>query len=152
DLAAQSFYDREGGLETTLPTTLGSQGIGVVEKLGPGVASVKVDDRVNFYARSYATHALVPADRLIPVPDDISLEVAAAGLSQGFIAYELTHAAYPVQSGDWCLVQAAAGGIGLLLCQMAKLRGARVIGVTSTAEKGQAAQEAGADEIILSNQ
>src|SRR5262245_57383005 len=78
DLAAQAFYNREGSLETGLPTTLGSQGIGIVEKIGPDVTNVKVGDCVNFYARSYATHALVPSDRLIPVPDGISLEVAAA--------------------------------------------------------------------------
>lgn len=152
DLVSQAFYAQEGGLEAALPATIGSQGVGIVEVLGAGVDNIRVGDRVNFYANSYATHAIVPADRLIPVPAGITLEQAAAGLSQGFIAYELSHAAYPIKEEDWVLIQAAAGGIGLLLCQMAKLRGAQVIGVTSTAEKAEAAKEAGADAVILSTQ
>jgi NADPH2:quinone reductase len=151
DIANHEYYSREGALETRFPIALGTQGVGIVEALGEGVHHVKVGDRVNFYGSSYATHALAPADRLVPVPDGLSLEQAAAGLTQGFIAYELSNLAYPVHEGDWCLVQAAAGGIGLLLCQMIRLRGGRVIGVTSTEEKAQAAREAGADEIILSS-
>jgi NADPH2:quinone reductase len=90
----------------------------------------------------------VPAGRLIPIPDEISLEQAAAGMNQGFLAYAFTHFAYPVEPGDWCLIQAAAGGIGLLLCQMAKIREGRVIGVTSSEEKAKYVREAGADERV----
>jgi NADPH2:quinone reductase len=113
---------------------------------------VKVGDQVNFYGHSYASHAVVSVKWLRPVPESLSLEQAAGGLTQGFIAYELTHLAYPVKSGDWCLIQAAAGGIGLLLCQMAKIRGGKVIGVTSKEEKAQAVRNAGADEVIVSTQ
>jgi NADPH2:quinone reductase len=93
---------------------------------------------------------VVPAVRLIRIPEGISFEQAAAGMNQGFLAYAFTHFAYPVKAGDWCLIQAAAGGLGLLLCQMAKIRGGRVIGVTSTAEKARFVQEAGAEAVILS--
>ncbi len=86
------------------------------------------------------------------MPDGISIEQAAAGMNQGFLAYAFTHFVYPVKTGDWCLIQAAAGGLGLLLCQMAKIRGGRVIGVTSTAEKGEVVRAAGADEVIISKQ
>ncbi|MGC2696416.1 MAG: zinc-binding dehydrogenase, partial [Candidatus Angelobacter sp.] len=99
---------------------------------------------------SYASHAVVPAVRLIRIPEGISFEQAAAGMNQGFLAYAFTHFAYPVKAGDWCLIQAAAGGLGLLLCQIAKIRGGRVIGVTSTAEKARFVQEAGAEAVILS--
>ena len=105
-----------------------------------------------FAGSSYATHAVAPAGWLIPVPDGISIEQAAAGMNQGFLAYAFTHFAYPVKPGDWCLIQAAAGGIGLLLCQMVKIREGRVIGVTSTAEKGEVVRAAGADEVIISKQ
>jgi NADPH:quinone reductase len=101
---------------------------------------------------TYATHALVPVVRLIPVPDELSLEQAAAGMNQGFLAYVFTHFAYPVKPGEWCLIQAAAGGIGLLLCHMAKIRGGRVLGVTSTVDKANFVREAGADEVIISTQ
>jgi NADPH2:quinone reductase len=86
------------------------------------------------------------------VPAGIAVEQAAAGMNQGFLAYAFTHFAYPVKPGDWCLIQAAAGGIGLLLCQMAKIREGRVIGVTSSAEKTKFGREAGADEVIISTQ
>jgi NADPH2:quinone reductase len=149
ELTGQAFYARHTGNE--LPAFLGSQGVGVVEALGAGVTNVKAGDRVSFWGNSYATHALLPAARLIRIPDELSFEIAAAGMNQGFIAYAFTHHAYPVKPGDWCLVQAAAGGIGLLLCQMAKIRGARVIGVTSMDEKAQFVREAGADEVIISS-
>jgi NADPH2:quinone reductase len=129
---------------------MGSRGAGVIETVGDGVANFKIGDRVVFAGPSYATHSVVPAPRLIRVPDEMPLEQAAAGMNQGFLAYAFTHFAYPVKPGDWCLVQAAAGGIGLLLCQMAKLRGGRVIGVTSSVEKAKFVKEAGADEVIVS--
>jgi len=86
------------------------------------------------------------------VPEGISVEQAAAGMNQGFLAYAFTHFAYPVKPGDWCLIQAAAGGIGLLLCQMVKIRGGRVIGVTSSREKAEFAKSAGADEVVISRE
>ncbi|HEY1659653.1 MAG TPA: quinone oxidoreductase [Candidatus Sulfotelmatobacter sp.] len=150
ELVGQAFY-RAHGAAPDLPATVGSQGAGVVEQLGSQVSNVQVGDRVLFFGSSYATHALAPAGWLIPIPEKVSMEQAAGGLNQGFLAYAFTHFAYPVQPMDWCLIQAAAGGLGLLLCQMAKIRGGRVIGVTSTAEKAKFVREAGADEVIVSS-
>jgi NADPH2:quinone reductase len=150
ELVGQAFYRHAGAVE--LPITLGSQGVGVIEALGPDVKNVSVGDRVSFVGESYASHAVVPAVRLIRIPERLSFEQAAAGMNQGFLAYAFTHFAYPVKPGDWCLTQAAAGGLGLLLCQMAKIRGGRVIGVASTAEKAQIAKDAGADAAIVSTQ
>jgi NADPH:quinone reductase len=149
ELAGQAFYSRYGGDQ--LPALMGSQGVGVVEALGSGVTNVKLGERVSFWGNSYATHTVLPAARLVRLPDELSFELAAAGLNQGFIAYAFTHHAYPVKPGDWCLVQAAAGGVGLLLCKMAKIRGGRVIGVTSKEEKAKFVREAGADEVIISS-
>jgi NADPH2:quinone reductase len=150
ELVGQAFYRLGDVNEPDLPTTLGSQGVGVVEELGSDVHNFHVGDRVVFAGNSYATYAIAPAAWLIPVPEGISVEQAAAGMNQGFLAYAFTNFAYPVKTGDWCLIQAAAGGIGLLLCQMAKFRGGRVIGVTSTAEKAEFVTAAGADEVIIS--
>jgi NADPH2:quinone reductase len=152
ELASQAFYRRKSASEPDLPAILGSQGVGIVEALGPEVHNIHVGDRVVFAGDSYATHALAPAAWLIRVPDGLSVEQAAAGMNQGFLAYAFTHFAYPVKPGDWCLIQAAAGGIGLLLCQMAKIREGRVIGVTSTPNKAQFVKAAGADEVIISSQ
>jgi NADPH:quinone reductase len=149
ELVGQSFYSRHGGDQ--LPTLMGSQGVGVVEALGSGVTNVHTGDRVSFWGPSYATHATFPAARLIRIPDELSFEIAAAGLNQGFLAYAFTHHTYPVKPADWCLVQAAAGGVGLLICQMCKIRGGRVIGVTSKQEKAEFVRQAGADEVILSS-
>ena len=150
ELVGQAFYRGAGTAKPDLPTTLGSQGVGVVEAIGPEVTNVAVGDRVSFVGESYASHAVVPAVRLIRIPEGVSFEQAAAGMNQGFLAYAFTHFAYPIKAGDWCMIQAAAGGLGLLLCQMAKIRGGRVIGVTSTAEKARFVKEAGADAVILS--
>jgi NADPH:quinone reductase len=152
ELVGQAFYRRGRESEPELPTTLGSQGVGIIEQADVEVKNARVGDRVVFVGKSYATHAVVPAAWLIPVPDGVTVEQAAAGMNQGFLAYAFTHCAYPVKTGDWCLIQAAAGGIGLLLCQMAKIRGGRVIGVTSTVEKAQFVRETGADEVIISGQ
>jgi NADPH2:quinone reductase len=152
ELVGQAFYRRSAGDEPDLPTTLGSQGVGIVEAVGPDVRNVHAGDRVAFVGDSYATHALAPAAWLIRVPEGVGLEQAAAGMNQGFLAYAFTHFAYPVKAGDWCLIQAAAGGIGLLLCQMAKIRGGSVIGVTSSAEKAEVVKASGADEVIISTQ
>lgn len=150
ELVGQAFYRKAS--EPDLPTTLGSQGVGVVESLGAEVTNVAVGDRVSFVGESYASHAVVPAVRLIRIPEGINFEQAAAGMNQGFLAYAFTHFAYPVKPGDWCLIQAAAGGLGLLLCQMAKIRGGRVIGVTSTADKAGFVKATAADAVIVSTQ
>jgi NADPH:quinone reductase len=152
ELKGHAFYQRASAGSPDLPATLGSQGVGTVEELGPEVSNVGCGDRVSFVGDSYASHAVIPAARLIPIPKDLTFEQAAAGMNQGFLAYAFTHFAYPVKPGEWCLIQAAAGGIGLLLCQMAKIRGARVIGVTSSAQKAKFASEAGADEVIISTE
>jgi NADPH:quinone reductase len=149
ELVGQAFYSRHAS--DGLPAFLGSQGVGMVEAVGAGVTNLKPGDRVSFWGSSYATHVALPAVRLVRIPDEVSFEIAAAGLNQGFLAYVFTHHAYPVKPGDWCLIQAAAGGIGLLLCQMAKIRGGRVIGVTSKDEKAKFVREAGADEVIISS-
>src|SRR5580698_2860382 len=150
ELSGQAFYRRGGAGEPELPVILGSQGVGVVEAVGPDVGNVQAGNRVAFVGNSYATHAIAPAAWLIRVPEGIGVEQAAAGMNQGFLAYAFTHFAYPIKSGDWCLIHAAAGGIGLLLCQMAKIRGGKVIGVTSSEEKSAFVKEAGADEVIIS--
>jgi NADPH2:quinone reductase len=152
DLVGQAFYKRLAGSDAEFPATLGSQGVGVVEALGPDVSNFQPGARVSFVGDSYASHAIVPAPRLMPIPEGITFEQAAAGMNQGFLAYAFTHFAYPVKPGDWCLIQAAAGGIGLLLCQMAKLREGRVIGVTSTEAKAEIVKEAGAEAVIVSKQ
>jgi len=151
ELVGQKFYQKAGAGDPEFPATMGSQGVGIVEAVGDGVDNVKPGDRVVFAGASYATHALAPAKWLIPIPAEIPQEAAAAGMNQGFLAYAFTHFAYPVKAGDWCLIQASAGGLGLLLCQMAKLRGGRVIGVTSSADKAPFVGEAGADEVIVTS-
>jgi NADPH2:quinone reductase len=152
ELVGHAFYQRASSGEPEFPAILGSQGVGIVEAIGPDVKNVRVGDRVAFWGSSYTTHAALPSVRLMGIPDGLSFEQAAAGMNQGFLAYAFTHFAYPVKPGDWCLIQAAAGGIGLLLCQMAKIRGGRVIGVTSTEEKAKFVREAGADAVIISKQ
>ena len=149
ELAGQAFYSRHANDD--LPAFLGSQGVGIVDALGAGVTNLKAGDRVSFWGTSYATHVALPAARLIRIPSELTFEIAAAGLNQGFLAYVFTHHAYPVKPGDWCLIQAAAGGIGLLLCQMAKIRGGRVIGVTSSDEKAKFVRQTGSDEVIVSS-
>ena len=154
ELVGQAFYRQRLGAvpgQPEFPALVGSQGVGVVEALGPDAKGAALGDRVSFGgAASYATHVLSPAAHLIHIPDALSFEQAAAGVNQGFLAYAFTHFTYPVKPGDWCLVQAAAGGLGLLICQMVKIRGGRLIGVTSTEGKAQFVREAGADEVIIS--
>src|SRR5579872_1598892 len=152
ELVGQAFYRRSAANEPDLPATLGSQGVGIVEAVGPDVDKVHLGKRVAFVGNSYATHALAPAAWLMRVPEGVSWEQAAAGMNHGFLAYAFTHFAYPVKAGDWCLIHAAAGGIGLLLCQMVKMRGGRVIGVTSSAEKAKVVRELGVEEVIISTQ
>jgi NADPH2:quinone reductase len=144
-------YQRTGLYKGNLPVPLGLEGAGVVEALGPGAEHVKVGDRVAWTGvpGSYATHNLVPADRLVALPAGVDARHGAAAMLQGMTAHYLAHDSYPLRAGDTCLVHAAAGGVGLLLCQMAKRAGARVIGTVSTEDKAKLARGAGADEVIL---
>jgi NADPH:quinone reductase len=148
------IYQRSGMYKTPLPLALGAEGAGVVEAVGPGVTEVRPGDRVAWTQGpgSYATHVLQPAARLAPIPVGLSDEQAAAVMLQGLTAHVLTHSTYPLKPGDRCLIHATAGGVGLLLCQMAKMAGAHVIGTTSTEEKARLARTAGADEVILYTQ
>ena len=144
-------YYRTGVYKAPVPLTLGQEGSGTVAAVGAGVNDVKVGDRVAYTGvlGSYAEFAVVPADRLIVLPDSISTRQAAAAMLQGMTAHYLTTSTYPLKKGDACLIQAAAGGVGLLLCQMAKMRGSRALGTVSTEEKAKLAREAGADDVIL---
>ena len=144
-------YYRTGLYKAQLPITLGVEGGGVVTEVGPNVTEVKVGDRVAYSGvlGSYAQFAAVPAARLVKLPEGLDGKAGAAAMLQGMTAHYLSHTTYPLKPGDWCLVHAAAGGVGLLLCQMAKMRGARVIGTVSTEAKAKLAREAGADEVIL---
>jgi NADPH2:quinone reductase len=144
------IYFRIGLYKADLPVTLGSEGAGTVEAVGPGVTGLKPGDRVAYaMARgSYAEYALVPAAQLVPVPEGVDLQTAAAAMLQGMTAHYLTHSTFPLKKGDTCLVHAAAGGAGGLTVQMAKMLGARVFGTVSTEEKARIAREHGADEVI----
>src|SRR5947208_4262738 len=144
-------YQRTGLYKVATPFTLGQEAAGVVTAVGPGVTDPKVGDRVAYTSilGAYAEYAVVPADRVVVLPDGVTARQAAAALLQGMTAHYLACTTYPLKSGDACLVHAAAGGVGLLLCQIAKLRGARVLGTVSTREKAALAREAGADEVIL---
>ena len=137
-----------------MPFTPGREGAGVVEAIGPGVTEVNVGDRVAYatHQGSYTEVAIVPSEALVPLPDSIDTQSAAAAILQGIAAHYLTRSTYPLGTGDTALVHAAAGGVGLLLIQMAKTLGARVLGTVSTPEKAQLATEAGADEVILYTQ
>lgn len=148
------IYQRSGIYKVDLPFMLGGEGAGTVQDVGPGVTEVKPGDRVATMAGlgTYATEALAPAEKLVPLPAGVSFELGAAAMIQGLTAHVLSHETYRLKPGDRCLVHAAAGGVGLLLCQMAKMAGAYVIGTTSTEEKAQRAREAGANEVILYTQ
>jgi NADPH2:quinone reductase len=148
------IYQRKGAYKMPLPFTLGQEAAGVVEAVGADVTEVKVGDRVAYASiiGAYAEAANVPAARLVPVPDAVSLDQAAAVMLQGMTAHYLATSTYPLKQGSTCVVHAAAGGAGLLLTQIAKLRGAFVIGTMSTEEKAALAKKAGADETILYTQ
>ena len=145
------IYQRKGTYPGTLPFTPGVEGVGVVERLGSGVTEVKVGDRVGWVMikGSYAELAVLPAQRLVPIPASVDDRTAAAVLLQGMTAHFLVTDCYHLQKGQWILIHAAAGGVGLLLTQIAHTIGARIIGTTSTEEKAKLAREAGADEIVL---
>jgi NADPH2:quinone reductase len=147
-------YNREGRYKLPLPFVAGQEGSGTVTALGSKVSGIKVGDRVAWAGiqGSYAEYAAVPADRVVPVPSAVDGRTAAAAILQGMTAHYLCHDTYPLKRGETALVQAAAGGTGLLLVQMAHNIGARVIGTASTEEKAKLAREAGADEVILYTQ
>lgn len=147
-------YQRTGRYQVALPFTPGSEAGGKVVEIGDGVSEVKVGDQVASpsFAGSYAEYALAPAERLVRLPAGVTPRVGAAVMLQGMTAHYLACSTFPLTSGHTCLVHAAAGGVGLLLCQMAHRRGARVIGTVSTEEKAALAREAGANEVILYTQ
>ena len=148
------IYQRTGLYPLPTPFTLGSEGAGVIDAVGDGVTEVKKGDRVAYamVLGSYAEHAIVPAWRLVPVPANIDAKSAAAIMLQGMTAHYLTYSTYPLKQDETALVHAAAGGVGLLLIQIAKMRGARVIGTVSTETKAALAKQAGADDVILYTQ
>ena len=144
-------YQRTGFYKVQTPFTLGQEGAGVVLRLGPGVSGLVPGEHVAWTGPmgAYAEYAVVPADRLVVVPQGVTTRDAAALMLQGMTAHYLTTATYALRAGDWCVVHAAAGGVGLLLCQMARLRQAHVIGTVSTQEKAALARTFGAEEVML---
>lgn len=145
------IYKRSGQYKVPLPSTPGEEAAGIVESVGEGVSAVAPGDRVAWAgsAGAYAEKAIVRAERLVPVPDDVPLRIAAATMLQGMTAHYLACSSYPLKQGDTCLVHAAAGGVGLLLVQIARRRGAVVIGTAGSEEKASLAREAGASEVIV---
>jgi len=144
-------YQRSGQYKLELPITLGLEAGGTVTAVGPGVTEVQVGDKVAYTGvpGAYAQYAAVPAQRLVVLPQGVSTWQGAAAMLQGMTAHYLACSTYPLKSGDTALVHAAAGGVGLLLCQIARMRGARVVGTVSTDEKAKLAREAGAEQVIL---
>lgn len=147
------IYHRKGLYPGKLPFTLGQEGAGTVDAVGTDVADVKVGDQVAYASvqGAYAEYAIVPAARLVPVPMGVPLDQAAAVMLQGMTAHYLAFSTFEIKPGDTALVHAAAGGVGQLLVQIAKKRGARVIG-TASAAKLELARAAGADEVIGYNE
>ncbi len=145
------IYVRSGLYKNEPPFTVGFEAGGTVAGVGPGVTDVKVGDRVAYTGvlGAYAQFAAVPAARLVKLPDGVSTKQGAAAMLQGMTAHYLACTTYPLRKGDACVIHAAAGGVGLLLCQMAKMRGARVIATVSTEDKAKLARDAGADDVIL---
>src|SRR5512142_1971266 len=148
------IYHRKGSYKGSLPLTLGQEAAGTVDAVGPNVTEVRPGDRVAYASvqGSYAEFAIAPAWRLVPIPAGVDSKQAAAVMLQGMTAHYLSFSTYPLKEGETALVHAAGGGTGQLLVQLAKRRGARVIGTVSTEEKAALAREAGADEIILYTQ
>ncbi|HXR55272.1 MAG TPA: quinone oxidoreductase [Casimicrobiaceae bacterium] len=144
-------YARSATYRTPLPMVLGMEGAGTVDAVGRDVRDLAVGQRVAWciVRGAYAQYAIVPAWKLVPVPDAIPLDIACALMLQGSTAHYLTHSAYPLAAADTCLVHAGAGGVGQLLIQLAKGRGARVLATTGSREKADIARERGADEVIL---
>jgi NADPH2:quinone reductase len=148
------IYQRTGLYPLETPFTLGREAAGTIDAVGPNATEVKVGDRVAYAMEpgAYAEYAVVPAWKLVPVPAKVDSRSAAATMLQGMTAHYLALSTYPLKEGETALVHAAAGGVGLLLIQIAKMCGARVIGTVSTEAKAQLAREAGADEVILYTQ
>jgi NADPH:quinone reductase len=148
------IYHRTGLYPMKTPFTLGVEGAGSVDTVGDGVTEVKKGDRVAYamIPGSYAEYTIVPAAKLVPVPENVDAKTAAAIMLQGMTAHYLTRSAYSLKKGETALVHAAAGGVGLLLVQAAKMLGARVIGTVSNETKAELARQAGADELILYTQ
>jgi NADPH2:quinone reductase len=144
-------YHRTGLYPNPLPFVPGQEGAGVVAGRGPGVTTFREGNRVAWsgVSGSYAERVLLPADRAVGLPAGVGAEAAAALMLQGMTAHYLSSSTFPLTKGHTCLVHAAAGGVGLLLVQMAKRRGARVIGTVGSEAKAALAREAGADEVIL---
>ena len=144
-------YHRTGLYPLDLPLTLGLEGAGTVNAVGAGVSNLTAGDRVAWksVAGSYAEQVVANEDDVVKIPSKVATKTAAAVMLQGLTAHYLVNSTYPIREGDTCLIHAAAGGVGLSLVQMAKMRGARVIGTTSTEEKAALARGAGADDIIL---
>lgn len=144
-------YFREGRYPAQVPFVNGHEAAGVVTEIGSDVTQIQPGDRVAYTGAigSYAEYAAVPATRLVKIPDDLSFEQAAAAMLQGMTAHYLLHSTYKLRAGETALIHAAAGGVGLLLVQMAKKIGARVIGTAGTQEKAQLARDAGANECIV---
>ena len=142
-------YHRTGLYKLPLPLTLGQEGAGTVEKAAEG-SKLKKGERVAWASvqGSYADYVISPADRLVPIPDDVSTQNAAAAMLQGMTAHYLACSTYPLKPGDTCLVHAAAGGVGGLLVQIAKLRGARVIATVGSDAKKKLVHELGVDDVI----
>jgi len=147
-------YFREGRYPTAMPFVDGQEGAGIVSAIGPEVTNVKIGDRVAYTGvlGSYAQYAAIPAARLVQIPDDVSFDLAAAVMLQGMTAHYLLNSTYKLRSGETALIHAAAGGVGLLLVQLAKRVGARVIATAGSQEKAVLAREAGADECINYNE
>ncbi len=143
-------YYREGRYPASLPFIVGQEGAGVVHAIGSEVSNLRAGDRVAYTGvlGSYTEYAAVPADRLVKIPDNLDFPQAAAVMLQGMTAHYLSHTTYQIKRGDKVLIHAAAGGVGLLLVQMAKRLGARVIGTAGSTAKAQLATEAGADDVI----
>lgn len=144
------IYQRTGLYKNPLPFVPGMEAAGVVEAMGPDVIEFATGDRVAFamHVGAYAEYVCVPWQKLVKIPDSLASEQAAAGMLQGLTAHYLAHDTYPLQVGDLALVHAAAGGVGGLLVQMAKIRGSRVIATVGNAEKEQRARSLGADWVI----
>ena len=146
-------YQRSGLYPLPLPSGLGSEAAGVVEQVGPGVTRVRVGERVAYAASgapaAYSEARLLPADRLVPLPDDISDDVAAAALLKGMTAEFLIHRTFPVAAGQTVVFHAAAGGVGLIACQWLATLGARVIGTVGSAAKAELARSHGCQEVIV---
>ena len=144
-------YKRTGLYRVPLPATLGEEGAGTVVAVGEGVAEVRPGDRVAWAGSlgAYAEHAAVAAGKLVPLPEGVSAAQGAAVMLQGLTAHYLATSTYPLRAGERCLVHAAAGGVGLLLVQIAKMRGAHVIATAGSDEKAELARGSGADEVIV---